>query len=549
MNAVACRRRRLESFGAFPPGTSDLDNQIAPGENARFSGFVKPSYPPMARVQATKSRYWARPAFGRSQKNASKRRAQISGGSTTRRAGKMADAWLRTATEAWVRTATMEQMTKVERSVRWIDSCCAALQRGAAPRTTVLDSDIEAVTSLQQAADEGLPWAQCVLARLLSSSEGWKNYRLPNIAENDSLAAEYFRKAAEQDVGSAQYELADMYFQGRGLERNMLMAEQWSDKAIEALADVTDEQKRYSSMLNVQAYLLAERLRRVKTPSSTPEALYFPDFKPLPSDEVTQVHKIYTVSCEACSGPVPLNRGKKYCKGCMVVVYCSKACQKADWKRHKKVCGKGSKKDIFHGKDKETYKADLDVTREYYCSVPGLDTFAKALYLIHWNDSPFIRICTREGTDGMNPTLVVIPKSLENCTSNFFKDGPRKDKFLVKFDLRHLGPRSADISVRNFMELELDPFNTNEIKLWLASNRPPRAMRGDYAAWTALQVQSRGLVEHVRKRTTLPTTVDEVAAFHDSHESMMQMSTQDVIANGVWGPPLLVAGLRARANE
>ena len=56
VNAVACRRRRLESFGAFPPGTSDLDNQIAPGENARFSGFVKPSYPPMARVQGTKSR-------------------------------------------------------------------------------------------------------------------------------------------------------------------------------------------------------------------------------------------------------------------------------------------------------------------------------------------------------------------------------------------------------------------------------------------------------------------------------------------------------------
>ena len=74
-------------------------------------------------------------------------------------------------------------------------------------------------------------------------------------------------------------------------------------------------------------------------------------------------------------------------------------------------------------------------------------------------------------------------------------------------------------------------------------------MRGDYAAWTALQVQSRGLVEHVRERTTLPTTVDEVAAFHDSHESMMQMSTQDVIANGVWGPPLLLARMRERANQ
>ena len=434
--------------------------------------------------------------------------------------------------EAWLRTATMEQIAQFDWSFIWAVSEYCLLRQGAAPRTTVSDSDVKAVTSIQQAADEGHPEAQLVLARFLCSKAVF--HRLPNITKNDSLAAEYFRKAAEQDIGAAKYELADMYFHGRGLERNMLMAEQWSDKAIEALADVTDKQKMYSDMLNMQGYLLAERLRRVKTPSSTQQVLRFP-FKPLPSDKAKHVsnpnyERSYSVSCEACSGPVPLDRGKKYCKGCMVVVYCSKACQKADWKRHKKVCGKGSKKDIFHGKDKETYKADLDVTREYYCSVPGLDTFAKALYLIHWNDSPFIRICTREGTDGMNPTLVVIPKSLENCTSNFFKDGPRKDKFLVKFDLRHLGPRSADISVGNCMELELDPFNTNEIKLWLASIVPKRTMRGDYAAWTALQVQSRGLVEHVRERTTLPTTVEEMIAFHDSHMRMMQISSEDVVA-------------------
>ena len=277
------------------------------------------------------------------------------------------------------------------------------------------------------------------------------------------------------------------------------MAEQWSDKAIEAFADVTDEQKKYSCMLNMQAHLLAERLRRVKTPSSTPEALYFPDFKPLPSDEVTQVHKNYTVSCEACSGSVPLDRGKKYCKGCMVVVYCSKACQKADWKRHKKVCGKEPKKDILRGKDKETYKADIDVVNDYFKSVPGLETFTKTLYAIHWNDSPLIGISTREGTDGMNPALVVIPKSLQHTsTSNFFKDGPRTDKFLVEFNLQHLGPRLADISNRTKNVVHLYPNNQDCIGLWRSESEPPRVLRGDYAAWTALQVQSRGLVEHVR---------------------------------------------------
>jgi len=417
----------------------------------------------------------------------------------------------------------------------WAVSEYCKLRQGAAPRTTVSDSDVEAVTSIQQAAVEGHPEAQLVLARFLCSKGVF--HRLPNITKNDSLAAEYFRKAAEQDVGAAKYELAETYFHGHGLERNMLLAEQWSDKAIEALADETYELKRYlySDMLNMQGYLLAERLRRVKTPSSTQQVLRFP-FKPLPSDKATHVsnpnyERTYSASCEACSDSVPLDRGKKYCKGCMVVVYCSKACQKADWKRHKKVCGKEPKKDILRGKDKETYKADIDVVNDYFKSVPGLETFTKTLYMIHWNDSPLIGISTREGTDGMNPALVVIPKSLQHTsTSNFFKDGPRTDKFLVEFNLQHLGPRLADISNRTKNVVHLYPNNQDCIGLWRSESEPPRVLRGDYAAWTALQVQSRGLVEHVRERTTLPTTVEEMVAFHDSHMSMMQISSEDVVA-------------------
>jgi|TARA_B110000977_G_scaffold201891_1_gene299914 hypothetical protein len=117
------------------------------------------------------------------------------------------------------------------------------------------------------------------------------------------------------------------------------------------------------------------------------------------------------------------------------------------------VCGKESKKDILGGKDKQTYKADLDVTVEYHASVPGLDCFLEILHNIHWNDSPWIKITTQPGTDGMQPAVFVIPKSYcpprneeDRQFAKFYKDGPKKDKFLVEYDLNHLGPELAKIS-------------------------------------------------------------------------------------------------------
>ena len=388
----------------------------------------------------------------------------------------------------------------------WAVSEYCKLRQGAAPRTTVSDSDVEAVTSIQQAADEGHPEAQLVLARFLCSKAVF--HRLPNITKNDSLAAEYFRKAAEQDVWAAKYELAEMYFHGHGLERNMLMAEQWSDKAIEAFADVTDEQKKYSCMLNMQAHLLAERLRRVKTPSSTQQVLRFP-FKPLPSDKATHVsnpnyERTYSVSCEACSDSVPLDRGKKYCKGCMVVVYCSKACQKADWKRHKKLCGKELENKPVHDQKVANAKADIDVLNGYNNSLPGLSRFATALYLIHWNESPTIHVETRAGTDGMNPTVIVIPKSrwdsaAKSSYGKLYEDGPRRDRFVVTHDLQHLGPAVAGAG----------RIISHEIFLRPEFGRYPHAM------FAVDQVRKRGLAEHLRQRTAHPATAEEMKAFYD----------------------------------
>ena len=163
------------------------------------------------------------------------------------------------------------------------------------------------------------------------------------------------REAAEQGDPDAQHNLANLLFHGIGGHvRNVLLAEQWNDKA---LVNTND-----AGPWTMQGYLLAERLRRVKNAPLTQEVIPFP-FKPLPTDVLEkQPAKItYNVSCEACGKSVPVDGGKKYCFRCKVTVYCSIFFQKSDWKRHKKVCGKEPKTDILGGKDKQAYKDDLEV--------------------------------------------------------------------------------------------------------------------------------------------------------------------------------------------
>ena len=44
--------------------------------------------------------------------------------------------------------------------------------------------------------------------------------------------------------------------------------------------------------------------------------------------------------CAVCQAEEPAMDTFKKCRGCKAVVYCGKACQKKDWKTHKKVCNK-----------------------------------------------------------------------------------------------------------------------------------------------------------------------------------------------------------------
>ena len=274
----------------------------------------------------------------------------------------------------------------------------------------------------------------------------------------------------------------------------------------------------------MQTYMLAERLRRVENAPLTQEMIKFP-FKHLPTDFLEKPeNQTCNVSCEACSTAVPIDGGKKYCARFQVTVYCSKACQKADWKRHKKVCGKEPEKDVLDGKDKQAYKADMNVTSDYLSSVPGLGFFCKLLFYIHWNDSPVIGITTLPGTDGMNPTVIVMPKSYwgpryeerNPLVTKFYKDGPTKYRFIAEYALHHLGPELAKKSSHYVTEMKLP----NDMREFLGADHPSHIMVEDLPTTMAEQVQLRGLVKYVQSRTALPTSVDEMTAFHNSHMNL-----------------------------
>ena len=53
------------------------------------------------------------------------------------------------------------------------------------------------------------------------------------VRQDDAQAAQWFRKAAEQGVAQAQYNLGVMYAKGRGVRQDGEQAVQWFRKAVE----------------------------------------------------------------------------------------------------------------------------------------------------------------------------------------------------------------------------------------------------------------------------------------------------------------------------
>ena len=287
----------------------------------------------------------------------------------------------------------------------------------------------------------------------------------------------------------------------------------------------------------------AERLRRVARSAPLLDDDIHVFFRPLPTDVAsTPPTPTACILCVACRASIPITTRKKFCSGCNIAAYCCRECQKADWKRHKKVCGK--EPDAPHPlrkASKNQHKADISAAHDYIHSVPGLIKFATLLYYIHWNDSPTIIVSTAAGTDGMRPTLTVHPKRkwekyLRKEGSylwNLYKDGPRIEEFMIQYNLQHLDPEQAKRLETCLRHEQLWP---DEQRKYEALDDPNQIFTEDRALRFAANAQKRGLVDHVRAHTTLPTSVNEMNAFHAFH----MRSIGRLIPRGMGRAPSLI---------
>ncbi len=176
-----------------------------------------------------------------------------------------------------------------------------------------------------QAANQGLGISQYSLGEMYNSQQ------------NYSEAIHWFSLAAEQGLDTAQYSLAFCYQHGNGVESSLEKSIYWNKKAA--------DQGHTSGMVNYAATIMAHSANNnggrfdLVGKSVVPEALYwvrkavslgFVDDNNMVAQVETAVFSCCT-NCGLKAGTGPTKFSK--CSQCKAVLYCTKECQAAHWKK------------------------------------------------------------------------------------------------------------------------------------------------------------------------------------------------------------------------
>jgi TPR repeat protein len=95
-----------------------------------------------------------------------------------------------------------------------------AITGTTADRTTIHDAEFKHLTEIRAKAEAGDAQAQCELGYTYRKGE-------LGVTKDDAEAVKWYRKAAEQNLAKAQYNLGICYAYGEGVSKDQVEAEKW----------------------------------------------------------------------------------------------------------------------------------------------------------------------------------------------------------------------------------------------------------------------------------------------------------------------------------
>ena len=107
----------------------------------------------------------------------------------------------------------------MKQTVKWLAAALIALGLNQA----VWADDVPDFRETLQAAAQGDAAAQFNLGNMYKDGRG--------VRQDDAEAARWFRKAADQGLAQAQFGLGVMYYTGRGVRQDRALAQEWFGKA------------------------------------------------------------------------------------------------------------------------------------------------------------------------------------------------------------------------------------------------------------------------------------------------------------------------------
>ncbi len=108
------------------------------------------------------------------------------------------------------------------------------------------------------------------------------------VARDPATAAEWYRRAAEQDLAVAQFTLADMYETGKGVARDPVEAYRWYDRAIGSLAPSEIRDSLIARRDVIAEQLSQSELARARDPTAEPMPPQAPAEAEPPEPEETE---------------------------------------------------------------------------------------------------------------------------------------------------------------------------------------------------------------------------------------------------------------------